>query len=133
MIKNIIIGLLLATICAQQFAKIENIKDDSITIYTPDDILFILPNSNTIQTETGKEYIFKDRKELSEFISNQTSEVVNVAISTNYDSAKYYVDEQMKMYSLSTDEEISALISKAKELYNLSAYEVELIEKFFYI
>ena len=133
MIKNIIIGLLIATICAQQFAKIENIKDDSITVYTPDDILFILPNSNTIETETGKQYYFADRKALSEFISNQTSEVVNIAISTNYDSAKYYVDEQMKLYNLSTDEEISEVISKAKELYNLSAYEVELIEKFFYI
>lgn len=133
MIKNIIIGLLLATICAQQFAKIENIKDDSITIYTPDDILFILPNSNTIQTETGKEFIFENRKELSKFIEVQTSEVVNVAISTNYDSAKYYVDEQMKMYNLSTDEEISEVISKAEDLYNLSEYEMELLEKFFYI
>ena len=133
MIKNILIGFLVATICAQQFAKIENVKDDSIAVYTPDDILFILPNSNTIETETGKQYFFADRKELSEFISNQTSEVVNIAISTNYDSAKYYIDEQMKMYNLSTDEELSALISKAKELYNLSAYEVELIEKFFYI
>ena len=133
MIKNILIGLLIATICAQQFAKIENIKDDSITVYTPDDILFILPNSNTIETETGKQYYFADRKALSEFISNQTSEVVNIAISTNYDSAKYYVDEQMKMYNLSTDEEISAIISKAEDLYNLSEYEMELLEKFFYI
>ncbi len=133
MIKNIIIGLLLATICAQQFAKFENIKDDSICVYTPDDILFILPNSNTIQTETGKQYIFKDRNELSQFIEVQTSEVVNIAISTNYDSAKYYVDEQMKLYNLSTDEEIQAVLSKAIELYNLSAYESELLEKFFYI
>ena len=133
MIKNILIGLLIATIFAQQFAKIENIKDDSICVYTPDDILFILPNSNTIETETGKQYYFSDRKALSEFISNQTSEVVNVAISTNYDSAKYYVDEQVKLYNLSTDEEISAVISKAEDLYNLSEYEMELLEKFFYI
>lgn len=133
MIKNILIGLLIATICAQQFAKIENVKDDSIAVYTPDDILFILPNSNTIETEAGKQYYFADRKELSEFISNQTSEVVNIAISTNYDSAKYYIDEQMKMYNLSTDEEVQALINKAIELYNLSKYESELLERFFYI
>lgn len=133
MIKNITIVIFALIICAMQYDKMENLKDDSITIYTPNDILYILPNSNTIETERGENIYFSDRKTLSEYISNQTSEVVNMATLTNFENAKQFIQKEIEDYDLATDEEINEAILKSQSIYPLNQNEIELIEKFFYI
>lgn len=81
--KNIIIVFFVLIICSQQYEKIENIQDDGICIYLPNDILYILPNSNTIETECGEIINFANRKQLSQFLEEKTSNMANNAISQN--------------------------------------------------
>lgn len=111
----------------------ENVKQDGICIYTPNDILYILPNSNTIETESGQTIKFANRDELSEFTATKTAEVVNNAITPNYDMARQYISDNIKLYNLSTDEEIQDLCNNAIKLYELNQFECKLIEEYFYI
>jgi hypothetical protein len=49
-----------------------------ITIYVHDNILFVYPNTLTIDKEVGKSLHFKSRMELNEFIEDYTAESVNM-------------------------------------------------------
>ena len=133
MIKNITIAFFSLIIIAMQYDKMENLKEDSIPVYTHNDILYILPNSNMIETEKGEQIYFSDRKSLSEFIEKETSNAINMATSTNYESAKQFIQKEIEDYDLATDEEIEEVIKRAKDMYSLDTHEEELINKYFYI
>ncbi len=131
--KNIIIVIFALIICAQMVEKPENVKDDGICIYLPNDILYILPNSNTIETEGGEIINFANRTQLSQYTEVKTAEVMNNAITPAYDQAREYISDNIKLYNLATDSEIQDICNNAMKLYELNEYECKLIEEYFYI
>ncbi len=106
---------------------------DVIEVYVSDDILYIYPKANRIETEGGEVFKFDSRTELSNYISDRTANLVNSIELTPIMQAEEYVDMVGQSYELLTDSELQELINNACMLYQLGCEEQKELEARFYL